>query len=68
VVQHRAVLDQDVEGLLVRVQDQLADLFVDRGRDLLGVVPLAAEVAAEERLAAVLAELDRTQARSCRTA
>ena len=57
VVEHVAVLDQDLPGLVVRGLDQPADLLVDRGRDLLGVVPAVRHLAAQERLAVAGAEL-----------
>src|SRR4029453_7843585 len=49
--QRLAPLGQDVLGLLVRALDDAADLVVDLARDLVGVVRLGAELAAEERLA-----------------
>ena len=61
-------MNQHLQGLVVRGLDQPADLLVDLGRDLLGVVALVAHVAAEEDLAGVLAELQCARAsRSFRT-
>src|ERR671912_1673610 len=59
-VEDVTVVVDDVPRLVVSVVDELADLFVDDGRDLLGVVALVAHVAAEEHLALRLAELDGT--------
>jgi hypothetical protein len=51
LVEHLAVLHQDVERLLVRGGDELLDLAVDGAGDVLGVVASAAtHVAAQERL------------------
>ena len=61
VVEDVAVLDQDVEGLLVRGREELLGLLVDDRGDVLGVVAGVAEVAAHERLAVALAELDRAE-------
>ena len=44
------------------VLDDAADLVVDLARDLVGVVGLGGELAAEERLAAVVAEDARAEA------
>ena len=60
-VEHVAVLLQDVERLLVGVGEQLGDLLVDDRGDVLGVVAVVADVAAQERLGVVGAELDRAQ-------
>ena len=62
VVEDVAVLDEDLPGLVVRGLDELAHLLVDDLRDAFGVVALVAHVAAEEHLAGLLAELDRTDA------
>ena len=67
-VEDVAVLLEDVEGLLVGRGDEALDLLVDLRGDVLGVVALVADVAAEERLGVGVAELDRAEAsRSCRT-
>ena len=58
VVEHVAVLDQDLPGLVVRELDQRAHLAVDLGGDRVGVVPLVAHRAAQERLVAAGAVLD----------
>ena len=64
-----AVLGEDVLRPLVRGLDDAADLVVDLARDLVGVVGLGGELAAEERLAVVVAEHARAElARSCRSA
>ena len=55
------VLGQDVRGALVRRLDDPPDLVVDLARDLVGVVGLGRELAAEERLAVVVAEHARTE-------
>ena len=60
-VEHVAVLDEDFPGLVVRGLDQAADLLVDRGGDLLGVVPVVRHVPAQERLAVAVTELARAQ-------
>src|SRR3954454_15787820 len=49
-VQDVAVLLQDLERLLVGGREQPLGLLVDDRRDLLGVVPRVAQVAAQERL------------------
>src|SRR5581483_10767830 len=46
VVQHVAVLDQDLPRLVVGVLDQLLDLFVHQGGDLFRVVALVAHLTA----------------------
>src|SRR4051794_36660866 len=56
-----AVLGEQVLGALVRGLDDAADLVVGRGGDLVGVVGLGRELAAEERLAVVVAEDARTE-------
>ena len=56
-VERLAVHDEDVAGLVVGLVDEQADLGVDLGRHVVGVVGLVADVAAEEHLAVVLAEL-----------
>ena len=61
VVELLAVLDQDVLGLLVRGLDDAADLVVDLARDLVGVVGLGRELAAQERLPVVVAEHARAE-------
>jgi hypothetical protein len=64
-----AVRGEDVPRLLVRGLDDAADLVVDLARDLVGVVRLGRELAAEERLTVVVAEDARGRgARSCRSA
>src|SRR3954447_14744891 len=60
-VEDVAVLLEDVEGLLVGVGQELLGLLVDDRGDVLGVVLGVPEVAAQERLAVALAELDRTE-------
>ena len=60
-VEHVAVLDQDLPRLVVRRLDQPVDLLVDRGGDLVGVVPAVRHVPAQERLAVAVAELARAQ-------
>src|SRR5215472_13145401 len=57
VVQDVAVLHEHFPRLVVRGLEQPLDLLVDRGRDLLGVVPAVRHLAAEERLAVAAAEL-----------
>src|SRR6478672_9323467 len=57
-----AVLREDVLGALVGGLDDPADLVVDLARDLVGVVGLGRELAAQERLAVVVAEHARAEA------
>src|SRR5688572_14895446 len=52
--QRLAVLEQHVLGDLVGGLDDTTDLVVDLARDLVGVVRLGRELAAEERLAMVV--------------
>ena len=69
VVERLAMLAEDVLRALVRGLDDAADLVVDLARDLVGVVGLGGELAAQERLAVVVAEHARAElARSCRSA
>ena len=64
-----AVLDQQRARGLVRVVDEAAHLFVDLLGDLLAVVPLLADLAAEEDQFLLVAERPRARgARSCPTA
>src|SRR5581483_8234029 len=62
VVEGGAPLDQDVLGGLVGLLDDAADLVVDLARDLVRVVGLGGELAAQERLRAVVAEDPRAEA------
>ena len=55
------MLEQHVLGDLVGGLDDAADLVVDLARDLVGVVGLGGELAAEERLAVVVAEHARAE-------
>src|SRR3954453_9492994 len=55
-VELRVLLGQQVLGGLVRVFDDAADLVVDLARDLIRVVGLGRELAAQEGLTAVMAE------------
>src|SRR5690606_31965258 len=64
LVEHVAVLGEDLPRLVVRVVHELAHLEVDARGELLGVVALVAHVAPEEHLARVLAELDRAHGRA----
>ena len=60
---------QHVLGDLVRRLDDAPDLVVDLARDLVGVVGLGGELAAEERLAVVVAEDARAELlATCRSA
>ena len=69
MLERLAVLGEDVLGPLVGGLDDAADLVVDLAGDLVGVVGLGGELAAEERLAVVVAEDARAElARSCRSA
>src|SRR5579875_1524922 len=61
VVQHVAVLDEHLPRLVVRGLDEPPDLVVDRGGDLLGVVPGVPHLPAEERLTVTGAELARAK-------
>src|SRR5262245_65185114 len=56
-----AVLLEDVARHLVRSLDDPADLVIDLTRDLVRVVRLGAELAAEERLAVIVAEHARAE-------
>src|SRR3954468_150907 len=56
-----AVLGEELLGALVRGLDDAADLVVDLARDLIGVVGLGRELAAQEGLAVVVAEDARTE-------
>src|SRR4051794_17740114 len=56
------VVGEDVLGALVRRLDDAADLVVDLAGDLVGVVGLGRELAAQERLAVVVAEDARAEA------
>ena len=55
------MLEQDVLGRLVGALDDPADLVVDLARDLVRVVRLGRELAAQERLAVVVAEHARAE-------
>src|SRR4051794_286950 len=55
-------LGEDVLGALMRGLDDPADLVVDLAGDLVGVVRLGGELAAQERLAVVVAEHARAEA------
>ena len=57
-----AALVEDVLGGLVGLLDDAADLVVDLAGDLVGVVGLGGELAAEERLTAVVSEHARAEA------
>ena len=57
-----AALDQDVLRGLVRLLDDAPDLVVDLAGDLIGVIRLGRELAAEEGLRAVVAEHPRPEA------
>ncbi|MPM31941.1 hypothetical protein SDC9_78498 [bioreactor metagenome] len=57
LVEHRPVLLQAVERLLMGTADQPGHLLVDDAGHGLGVVALGAEVTAEERLGVTVAEL-----------
>src|SRR3954447_4717912 len=61
LVEHVAVLDQDLPGLVVAAFDEGLDLLVDLLGDVFGVVPLVAHVAPEEDLALALPETDGAQ-------
>src|SRR3954452_6702960 len=61
VVELLAVALEDVARRLVRFLDDPADLAVDLAGDVVGVVRLGAELAAEERLAVVVAEHARAE-------
>src|SRR5262245_1110723 len=61
LVETLAMLEQDVLRGLVRLLDDAPDLVVDLARDLVGVVGLGRELAAEERLRAVVAEDARAE-------
>ena len=61
LVEDGPVGGEDVAGHAVGVVDQPAHLGVDAGRHLVGVVGLGGEVAAQEHLAVVLAELHRPE-------
>src|SRR5262249_9770064 len=59
--QRLPVLGEEVLRALVRGLDDAADLVVDLARDLVGVVGLGGELAAEEWLAVVVAEHARAE-------
>src|SRR4051794_26475513 len=61
VVELLAVALEDVARRLVRLLDDPADLAVDLAGHVVGVVRLGAELAAEERLAVVVAEHARAE-------
>ena len=62
VVEHVAVVDQDLPRLVVRGLDQPAHLLVDDLGDPLGVVALVTHVAPEERARRAPAQPDRADA------